>query len=75
MDADGFFTLENVIPGADYIVNVPSFEHGRYVYFAYGPDTPPHVHHFQILSIEMPILLPEQYQEPYSLGDILVLQQ
>jgi len=75
MDADGFFTVENIIPGADYMINVPSFEHGRYAYYSDTPDTPPHVRRFQIKSIVMPILRPEQYQEPYSLGDIVVLRQ
>ena len=75
MGADGFFTIENVIPGADYMINVPSFEHGRYAYYLDTPDTPPHVRRFQSQSIVMPVLLPEQYQEPYSLGDIVILRQ
>jgi hypothetical protein len=48
-DADGFFAVHRIIPGADYMLRVRS-----------------------PVQLDMPILQPEQYQEPYSLGDVVV---
>ena len=55
-DADGLFTVDRLIPGVEY-------------YFRFHRPGP--THRYTAL-LKMPILLPEQYQEPYSLGDVSV---
>ena len=52
-DVNGFFTINNVIPGIKYAL--------------YGED-----YGFLGPSLKMPILEPEQYQEPFDLGDVSV---
>ena len=54
-DAEGFFTIDNVIPGTEYrlFVRQPGIS-------------------FFAKSLKMPILQPEQYQEPFNLGDVPV---
>ena len=54
-DADGYFSVERLIPGLEYQVSihVPSIS-------------------MYAVSVKMPILQPEQYQEPYDLGDVVV---
>jgi hypothetical protein len=60
-DSEGFFTIDGVIPGTQYhlygnasIVTVEN----KTIYGYFG------------VTLEMPILEPEQYQEPLSLGDL-----
>jgi len=48
-DSEGFFTIDNVIPGVEYALSSAGL--------------------IQI-PLEMPILEPEQYQEPFDLGDV-----
>ena len=54
-DADGYFSVERLIPGLEYQVSihVPSIS-------------------MYAVSVKMPILQPEQYREPYDLGDVVV---
>ena len=54
-DSEGFFTVDNMIPGAGYDFCILR----------------PRLRYF-VRSIEMPVLQPEQYREPFSLGDVVV---
>ena len=56
-DSEGFFTLNNVIPGVEYFLRDNDFLEGKRTFGKY---------------LEMPILQPEQYQEPFALGDVFV---
>lgn len=59
-DAEGFFTIDDVIPGMEYRIFISyRFHEGSPVY---APAA----------SVEMPILRPEQYSEPFSLGEVIV---
>jgi len=55
-DADGYFTVDRLIPGLEYSMRV---HHPKN---ADGTDSHG--------KITMPILQPEQYQEPFDLGDV-----
>ena len=57
-DSEGFFSFDNVIPGIKYIL--------REVYF-FNPK-----YDFIWKPLEMPILAPEQYQQPFDIGDVVV---
>ena len=57
-DSEGFFTVDNVIPGTEYGLIVYSLPHGEYGHRA--------------ATLDMPLLLPEQYQQPFDLGDVSV---
>ena len=60
-DSEGFFTINNVIPGIEYnLRNAWSVWNTR------------EEHDFWVPSLEMPFLEPEQYQEPFDLGDVSV---
>jgi len=52
-DADGYFTVDRLIPGVEYSlrIHVPRTAGGH-------------------ATVTMPILEPEQYQEPFDLGDV-----
>jgi len=54
-DADGYFTVDRLIPGLEYRlrIHVPRNARGH-------------------ARVTMPILEPEQYQEPFDLGDVLI---
>ena len=53
-DADGFFTVDRLIPGVEYQLRTLLPNDGRFS------------------RVTMPILEPEQYQEPLDLGDVVV---
>jgi len=55
-DSEGFFTIDNMIPGNEYKV------------FAHQAES--HESRIRTATLEMPILHPEQYREPFSLGDV-----
>ena len=54
-DSEGFFTVNNMIPGTRYGLRLsrPGFL-------------------YKTIPLNMPILSPEQYREPFSLGDVAV---
>ena len=54
-DADGFFTVDRLIPGVEYNLVILQPENVR-----------------GFSSVTMPILEPEQYQEPFDLGDVSI---
>ena len=56
-DSEGFFTFDNVVPGCKYRLSDN--------YHSHLPCT------FS-KSLVMPILEPEQYQQPFDLGDVVV---
>jgi len=57
-DAEGLFTFDNVIPGIEYVlISGDPWESGN---------------HFAGKRLTKPILEPEQYQEPFDLGDVSV---
>ena len=58
-DAEGRFTADRLIPGLEYDLRI------HLPKTAAGYATTP-------ASIKMPILSPEQYREPFSLGDVVV---
>ena len=56
-DSEGFFTFASVIPGIEYILSDANLFGGKYDFWE---------------PIEMPILEPEQYKQPFDLGDVVV---
>jgi len=54
-DADGYFTVDRLIPGLEYSLNTHQPKDGG----GYA-------------KVTMPVLQPEQYQEPFSLGDVSI---
>jgi len=56
-DSEGLFTFDNVIPGIEYILQEDYFFNRKYAIWE---------------SLKMPILVPEQYKQPFDLGDVVV---
>ena len=54
-DSEGFFTVDNMIPGTEYKL-----------YLSRSAIS------YNVISLNMPILQPEQYGEPFSLGDVVI---
>jgi hypothetical protein len=58
-DSEGFFTVANIIPGVNYHLSVSLPPESAYA-------------SYRATSVDMPILQPEQYEEPFSLGDVSI---
>ena len=62
-DAEGFFTFDNVIPGIDYVLQS---------WHPWEEAAWQSENYFMGRRFTMPFLEPEQYQEPFDLGDVSV---
>ena len=58
-DEEGIFTINNVIPGIDYDLSVSYQQPSQFA-------------SYRAATLDMPLLSPEQYQQPFDLGDISV---
>jgi hypothetical protein len=58
-DAEGYFTVDRLIPGLGYGIRF------------HQPKSPKNTW-YSVEKVLAPILQPEQYQQPYSLGDVVV---
>jgi len=63
-DSEGVFTIEGVIPGTEYHL------YGNKSIHTMGGET---IYGYFGITLDMPILQPEQYREPFCLGDLSFL--